>query len=75
MGTGSILPSIVEAGLTLMNPPSGFARRNGGCVLILGCKSAVLTHFSNCGTGPRPTGANCGGLELVEARGERCSLL
>jgi len=39
---------------TLMKPPSGLARRNGGWALILGFSSAVLVHFSNVGTGPRP---------------------
>lgn len=59
---------------TLMKPPSGCARRNGGCALILGCRSAVLTHFSNLGTGPRPMGGSCGGLGLV-VLGERASRL
>lgn len=62
---------------TLMKPPSGLARRNGGWALILGCRSAVLETFSNFGTGPRPIGGSCGGLvlELEAARGERLSLL
>jgi hypothetical protein len=65
----------IEFLLTLMNPPSGFARRNGGCALILGCRSAVLLHVSNCGTGPRPIEGNCGGLGFVDVRGDRWSLL
>lgn len=62
---------------TLMKPPSGLARRNGGWALILGCKSAVLETFSNLGTGPRPMGGRWGGfeLELEVARGDRLSLL
>jgi hypothetical protein len=60
---------------TLMKPPSGFARRNGGCVLILGCNSAVFVHFSNLGTGPRPIGGSWGGFGFVDVRGDRASLL
>lgn len=33
-----------------MKPPSGFARRNGGCRLFLGCKSATALTFLNSGT-------------------------
>lgn len=40
--------------LTLMKPPSGFALRKAGCVLILGCKSDRARIFVNSGTGPFP---------------------
>jgi len=35
---------------TLMKPPSGFARRKGGCELTLGRKSAGDRIFFNSGT-------------------------
>jgi hypothetical protein len=45
--------------LTLMKPPSGFARRNAGCVLTLGFKSDIDRTLLNTGTGPLP-GGPCG---------------
>ena len=38
--------------LTLINPPSGFARRNGGWVLTMGRSSLTPRSFLNSGTGP-----------------------
>jgi hypothetical protein len=58
-----------------MKPPSGFARRNGGCVLIRGRRSAVFATFSNLGTGPPPMGSICVRFGLVDVRGERVSRL
>jgi hypothetical protein len=60
--------------LTLIKPPSGAARRNGGCELIVGSSSAVFATFWNFGTEPRPIGGSCGGFVLV-VRGDRASLL
>ena len=39
--------------LTLMKPPSGFARRKAGCGLILGWRSCTESNLVNLGTGPR----------------------
>ena len=52
----------VQSQLTLINPPSGFALRNAGWALTLGCKSAIDLIFANSGTGPLPGGpdAACG---------------
>lgn len=36
--------------LTLMKPPSGFALRNAGCALTLGCRSLTLRSLVNSGT-------------------------
>lgn len=38
--------------LTLMNPPSGLARRKGGCELTFGRRSFGARHGLNSGTGP-----------------------
>jgi hypothetical protein len=35
-----------------MKPPSGFARRKGGCLLTFGLRSVILRSFLNSGTGP-----------------------
>lgn len=40
--------------LTLMKPPSGLARLNGGCVFTRGFSSWTDLIFWNFGTGPRP---------------------
>lgn len=36
--------------LTLMKPPSGFARLNRGCLVVLGCSSLGDLIFLNSGT-------------------------
>lgn len=36
-----------KKGGTLINPPSGFARRYFGCSFTMGCKSAVLCTIRN----------------------------
>lgn len=59
---------------TLIKPPSGWARRKGGCVFIFGSSSAVLAHLVNFGTGPLPIGGSCGGFGFA-VRGDRASLL
>ena len=37
---------------TLMKPPSGFALRNAGWAVTLGCKSDTFRSFFISGTGP-----------------------
>jgi hypothetical protein len=69
---------VVSACNGLRKPPSGFARRKGGWLFILGCSSAMLPIGANFGTGPLGTceGASCGWRgEATEdksrAKGER----
>ena len=54
-----------------MKPPSGNARRKGGCAFTRGCRSATLVHFVNCGTGPLLPGSCC--AAECEVGGERTS--
>ena len=51
----------IQMRLTLMKPPSGFARRNAGCELILGSISCTAFSFLNRGIGPRALFGPCDG--------------
>lgn len=59
--------------LTLMKPPSGFARRKAGCGLTLGWRSCTDSNLLNLGTGPRGMSAVPGWTGRV-CRGDFASL-
>ncbi len=59
--------------LTLMKPPSGFARRNAGCGFILGSKSCTFSNFLNRGTGPRGMSKVLADLGGRKCRGDLAS--
>lgn len=63
-----------SAWLTLINPPSGSARRNAGCGFIFGFRFCRLSSFLNVGTGPlreSPPPADCGGRIFLGDRVSR----